>query len=79
MIPLLQKEMKKMARYTGPNNKQSRRVGFSVLESGVEFAKGKKRSYGPGQHGMDRKKKRTEGFQGLVARRKPGDREVVRT
>lgn len=46
-----------MARYTGPNNKQSRRVGFSVLESGIEFAKGKKRSYGPGQHGMDRKRK----------------------
>ena len=46
-----------MARYTGPNNKQSRRVGFSVLESGVEFAKGKKRAYGPGQHGMDRKRK----------------------
>ena len=46
-----------MARYTGPNNKQSRRVGFSVLESGAEFAKGKKRTYGPGQHGMDRKRK----------------------
>ena len=46
-----------MARYTGPNNKQSRRVGFSVLESGVEFAKGKKRVYGPGQHGKDRKRK----------------------
>ena len=46
-----------MARYTGPNNKQSRRVGFSVLESGVEFSKGKKRSYGPGQHGIDRKRK----------------------
>ena len=46
-----------MARYTGPNNKQSRRVGFSILENGVEFAKGKKRTYGPGQHGADRKKK----------------------
>ena len=46
-----------MARYTGPNNKQSRRVNFSVLESGVEFAKGKKRAYGPGQHGADRKRK----------------------
>ena len=46
-----------MARYTGPNNKQSRRVGFSVLESGVEFSKGKKRTYGPGQHGIDRKRK----------------------
>ena len=48
-----------MARYTGPNNKQSRRVGFSVLESGVEFAKGKKRAYGPGQHGADRKRKQS--------------------
>ena len=46
-----------MARYTGPNNKQSRRVSFSVLESGIEFAKGKKRAYGPGQHGADRKRK----------------------
>ena len=46
-----------MARYTGPNNKQSRRVGFSVLESGIEFAKGKKRAYGPGQHGASRKRK----------------------
>ena len=46
-----------MARYTGPNNKQSRRLGFSVLESGVEFSKGRGRNYGPGQHGADRKKK----------------------
>lgn len=46
-----------MARYTGPNNKQSRRVGFSILESGAEFAKGKKRTYGPGQHGAARKRK----------------------
>ena len=46
-----------MARYTGPNNRQSRRLGFSVLESGVEFSKGRGRSYGPGQHGADRKKK----------------------
>ena len=46
-----------MARYIGPNNKQARRVGFSILESGVEFSKGKKREYGPGQHGMDRKRK----------------------
>ena len=46
-----------MARYTGPNNRQSRRLGFSVLESGVEFSKNKARNYGPGQHGADRKKK----------------------
>ena len=57
IIPLLQKEMNKMARYTGPNNRQSRRLGFSVLESGVEFSKNKARNYGPGQHGADRKKK----------------------
>lgn len=57
MIPPFAEGDEFMARYTGPNNKQSRRVGFSVLESGVEFAKGKKRSYGPGQHGMDRKRK----------------------
>ena len=42
-----------MARYTGPNNKQSRRLGFSILESGKDL----KRPFGPGQHGKDRKKK----------------------
>ena len=46
-----------MARYTGPNNKQARRVGFSILETGAEFTKGKKREYGPGQHGASRKRK----------------------
>ena len=43
-----------MARYTGPNNKQARRVGFSVLENGKELAK---RPYAPGDHGQDRRKK----------------------
>ena len=42
-----------MARYTGPNNKQARRVGFSTLENGKDL----KRPYGPGQHGKDRKRK----------------------
>ena len=42
-----------MARYTGPNNKQARRVSFSILENGKDL----KRPYGPGQHGKDRKKK----------------------
>lgn len=46
-----------MARYTGSNNKQARRVGFSILETGAEFTKGKKREYGPGQHGAARKRK----------------------
>ena len=43
-----------MARYTGPNNKQARRVGFSILENGKDIAR---RPYGPGQHGADRKGK----------------------
>ena len=42
-----------MARYTGPNNKQARRVNFSILENGKDM----KRPFGPGQHGQDRKKK----------------------
>ncbi len=42
-----------MARYTGPNNKQARRVGFSILENGKDL----KRPFGPGQHGKDRKRK----------------------
>lgn len=37
-----------MARYTGPVWKQSRRLGFSVLETGEELTK---RNYAPGQHG----------------------------
>ena len=43
-----------MARYTGPNYKKARRVGFSIEETGKELAR---RPYGPGQHGNDRKGK----------------------
>lgn len=43
-----------MARYTGPNNKRARRVGFSILETGTDISR---RPYGPGQHGSDRKRK----------------------
>ena len=43
-----------MARYTGPNNRQARRVSFSILENGKDIAK---RPYGPGQHGKDKKRK----------------------
>ena len=43
-----------MSRYTGSSYKQSRRVGFSLTESGKEIAR---RPYGPGQHGKDRKGK----------------------
>lgn len=45
-----------MSRYTGPVFKKSRRYGFSILESGKEFAKGRKRTYAPGQHGQKRVK-----------------------
>ena len=45
-----------MAKYNGPVFKKSRRYGFSILESGKEFAKGKRREYGPGQHGNRRRK-----------------------
>ncbi|MGP1413516.1 MAG: 30S ribosomal protein S4 [Bacillales bacterium] len=40
-------------RNTNPVWKRSRRLGFSVLESGKEF---KNRRYAPGQHGQDRRK-----------------------
>ncbi|TDV24062.1 small subunit ribosomal protein S4 [Mycoplasmopsis mustelae] len=40
-----------MSRYTGPVFKRSRRLGFSILETGKEFSKGRKRTYAPGQHG----------------------------
>ncbi|MDJ1647660.1 30S ribosomal protein S4 [Mycoplasma phocimorsus] len=45
-----------MSRYRGPVFKKSRRYGFSILESGKEFAKGGKREYAPGQHGQKRTK-----------------------
>ena len=42
-----------MARYTGPINRKSRRLGFSVLENGKDL----KRPYAPGQHGQKRQGK----------------------
>ena len=46
-----------MARYTGPVYKKSRRLGFSILESGKELAK---RPYAPGAHGNDKRRKSSE-------------------
>ncbi len=43
-----------MARYTGPINRKSRRLSFSVLENGKDLAK---RPTPPGQHGGKRAKK----------------------
>ena len=49
-----------MSRYTGPQWKKSRRLGFSTLENGKELAK---RPFAPGQHGQKRKKQTEYGLQ----------------
>lgn len=54
-------------RYTGSDWKQSRRLGFSTLETGKEL---QKRPYGPGQHGALRKKKPSEYGKQLVEKQK---------
>lgn len=46
-----------MARYTGPVWKKSRRLSFSILETGEEL---KRRNYPPGQHGQSRRPKISE-------------------
>ena len=54
-------------RYTGSDWKQSRRLGFSTLETGKEL---QKRPYGPGQHGNTRKKKPSEYGKQLIEKQK---------
>ena len=49
-----------MSRYTGPKWKKSRRLGFSLSETGKELVK---RNYAPGQHGQGRKKQSEYGLQ----------------
>ena len=46
-----------MARYTGPQYKKSRRLGFSTLENGKDLAK---KPYAPGIHGNQRRRKQSE-------------------
>lgn len=46
-----------MARLTGPVWKKSRRLSFSLLETGEEL---RKRQYAPGQHGPNRRVKLSE-------------------
>jgi small subunit ribosomal protein S4 len=43
-----------MSRYTGSQYRKSRRLGFSILETGKELLK---RPFAPGQHGQKRSKK----------------------
>ena len=45
-----------MARINGPVWKRSRRLGFSILETGEEL---QKRNYPPGQHGQGRRQKQS--------------------
>lgn len=56
-----------MSKFTGSKWKKSRRFGFSVLETGDEL---KKRAYGPGQHGQDRKRKPSEYGAQLIEKQK---------
>lgn len=42
-----------MSRYTGPTWKVSRRLGYSISETGKEL---QRRNYAPGQHGQRRSK-----------------------
>ncbi len=56
-----------MSRYTGPSWKISRRLGYSTLETGVEL---KKRSYGPGPHAKDKRKKPSEYGKQLIEKQK---------
>ncbi len=54
-------------RYTGPDWKRSRRLGYSILETGKET---RKRPYGPGQHGKSRRRKQSEYAKQLVEKQK---------
>ena len=56
-----------MARMTGPVWKQSRRLGFSVLETGEELVK---RKYYPGQHGPTKRVKNSAYGQQLAEKQK---------
>ena len=56
-----------MSRYTGPRWKLSRRLGFSILETGDELAK---RPYAPGPQGATTKKKLSEYGKQLIEKQK---------
>ncbi len=56
-----------MSRYTGPSRKQSRRVGFSLLENGKDIAR---RPYKPGIHGAKRQGKLSEYGEQLKEKQK---------
>jgi len=67
LYPADKERRKNMSRYTGPSWKKSRRLGYSILETGVEL---KKRPYGPGPHAKDKKKKPSEYGKQLIEKQK---------
>ncbi|MDD2490134.1 MAG: 30S ribosomal protein S4 [Bacilli bacterium] len=56
-----------MSKYTGPKYKKSRRVGFSILESGKELLK---KPYPPGEHGKARRRKISDYGTQLIEKQK---------
>lgn len=66
-MQIKKKEEKNMSRYTGPSWKISRRLGYSILETGVEL---KKRNYAPGKNPADKRKKQTEYGKQLAEKQK---------
>ena len=56
-----------MPKHTGSIWSKSRHLNFSLLETGEEL---KKRPYGPGQHGQDRKRKPSEYGTQLLEKQK---------
>lgn len=56
-MPNLNKGGLFMSRYLGPTWKVSRRLGFSILETGKEL---QKRPFPPGQHGNSRRRSQSE-------------------
>ena len=54
-------------RDTGSVWKKSRRLGYSILETGEEL---RKRPYGPGQHGNNRRRKVSEYGKQLMEKQK---------
>ena len=53
-----------MSRETGPIYKKSRSLGFSLLENGKELVK---RPYGPGQHGVDKRRGKASEYKMQLA------------
>jgi len=58
-----------MSKYLGPLWKKSRALKISLLETGKEFSRGKKRMTSPGIHGDKRRRESTYGIQNKEKRK----------